>query len=148
MREMLDAHIQNLSISLWNSKARVEQERCRKERVFEASQITPKIWEEKCQEKENSQECEQHWKNRFDSLQEEILDWLSEREHANTSLEAYEGTIHFLHAQNDEYPDKLKSLVEFCNWITRGMPWNLRDALEGQDKNKTHHSVINFVLFY
>lgn len=57
---MLEAQIQNLIISLWNSKARVEQERCRKERALEASQITLKIWEEKFQEKENSQECEQH----------------------------------------------------------------------------------------
>lgn len=74
MREALEAQIQDLNISLQNTEARVEKERLCKERYLVGSRVTSEIWEEKCQEAENTQEWAQHWKDRFDSLQRENLD--------------------------------------------------------------------------
>lgn len=107
MSEILEAHIQDLNISLWNSKVRVEQELLRKERGLVASQVTPEMWEEKFQEEEHAQDWTRHWKDRFDSLQRESLDFLNEREEMNENFGNYEGTICFLHVEGDEYHEKL-----------------------------------------
>lgn len=39
-------------------------------------------------------------------------------------------------------------MVEFCIWLTIDMYWKLRDALEEMDKDNTHPSAFNFILFY
>lgn len=148
MRVTLKAQIQDLSISLWNSKAGVELECRRKERALAASQVTPKIWEEKCQETENAKDQARYQKDKFESMQGEILEWMNEREDIKANLDAYKGTIYFLHVERDGYHENFTSLVEFCNWLTRDMPWKLRDALEDLDKNNTHPSVGRYFLFY
>lgn len=56
----------------------------------------------------------------------------------SSCLDSYEKTISFLHAERNGYRAKLTSLVEFCNWLTNGVPWKSRDALENMDKDNTH----------
>lgn len=63
-RETLEVEIEDLSISLHDSKARAHWEYHYKESDLVAAHIT----QGKCQEEENAHKWVQHWKGRFDSL--------------------------------------------------------------------------------
>lgn len=54
MRETLEDHIENLIISLHDSRAGVEREHHYKESALAFSQVTSEIWKGKCQEAEIS----------------------------------------------------------------------------------------------
>ncbi|XP_050888901.1 uncharacterized protein LOC127094074 [Lathyrus oleraceus] len=113
IRETLEAEIANLNASLFESKEREERERRSKESVMAATQVTPEMWNGKCQEAENANEWERYWRGRHDSLLQEGEDWMNARENVNASLAACEETIQFLHEQRNEYRDKFASLIDF-----------------------------------
>lgn len=64
----------------------------------------------------------------------------------NMILATCEGTIQFLQAQRNEYRDKMTSIIEFLNWLTKDVPLMLRCALEDVDDKDVPPSVISFVL--
>lgn len=70
---------------------------------------------------------------------------MNARENVNSSLEACEETIQFLHEQRNEYRDKFASLIDFCNGMAKDVPLMLRCALEDIDNDNIPHSVTNFV---
>ena len=146
VREILEAKIQDLTISLHNAETQAEHERRLKERALEASRVTPTTWAEKCQEAKDAREVAQHWKDRFEAFHQDSVIWLREREQVIEDYDTFRRTINFLQEDKDGYRTKLNSLVEFCNWTTREIPWRLREAVEGLDQHGTHPAVINFVM--
>ncbi|KAI5441083.1 hypothetical protein KIW84_010516 [Lathyrus oleraceus] len=146
VREILEAKIQDLTISLHNAETQAEHERRLKERALEASRVTPTTWAEKCQEAKDAREVAQNWKDRFEAFHQDSVIWLREREQVIEDYDTFRRTINFLQADKDGYRAKLNGLVQFCNWTTQEMPWRLREAVEGLDQHDTHPAVIHFVM--
>ncbi|XP_050887911.1 uncharacterized protein LOC127093052 [Lathyrus oleraceus] len=124
---------------------REERERRSKESVMAATQVTPEMWNGKCQEAENANEWERYWRGRHDSLLQEGEDWMNARENVNASLAACEETIQFLHEQRNEYRDKFASLIDFCNGMATNVPLMLRCDLEDIDNDNIPRSVTEFI---
>ncbi|KAI5428515.1 hypothetical protein KIW84_033483 [Lathyrus oleraceus] len=118
VREILEAKIHDLTISLHNAETQAEHERRLKERALEASRVTPTTWAEKCQEAKHAREVAQQWKDRFEAFHQDSVIWLREREKVIEDYDTFRRTINFLQEDKDGYRTKLNSLVEFCNWTT------------------------------
>lgn len=119
VREILEAKIHDLTISLHNTETQAEHERRLKERALEASRVTPTTWAEKCQEAKDAREVAQQWKDRFKAFHQDSVIWLREREQVIEDYDTFRRAIKFLQEDKDGYRTNLNSLVEFCNWTTR-----------------------------
>lgn len=122
------------------------RERRLKEQVQRTSQICPKAWEEKCDEVNTHKELASYWKEQYESLKSQSMDWLNHRKHLNEILDEYECTINLLQPSLDAYRTKLANLIEFCNVVAIDLPWKLENALEDMDENNTHPSARDLVL--
>lgn len=73
--------------------------------------------------------------------------WVGQmRENTWGVLDTYEHTIKLLHPTVATYCTKLASLIEFCNSVTRDLPWRLDNNLKDMDGNDTHPTMCNLVL--
>lgn len=146
VREALEDKIHDLTVSIHNSEAQVEQEHQLKERATEASRVTPRILDDKCQEAKDARKYDQHWKDRLEAFHQDSVIWLKEREQVVEDYETFKKTIDFLQKYKDGYRAKLNGLVDLCNWLAQDMPWRLREVVKGLDQDDTHAAVIGFVM--
>lgn len=114
--------------------------------AIEASQVTPRIWEEKCQEEREANESSKYWKNQLEVLHQDSPIWMKERENVIEDYESFKRTIDFLQKDRDEYRAELNGLIELCNCSAKDMPWKLRDAMEEFDRDNTHPTMVSFIL--
>ncbi|KAI5387078.1 hypothetical protein KIW84_073291 [Lathyrus oleraceus] len=148
IRDTLGAQIKELTNSVRQAKAEVDQERRLKKIATEASRVSPMIWEEKCREVRDARESVSYWKNQLESLRQDSSIWLKEQDYVIEDYESFKKTIDFLQGDRDKFRAKLDGLVGFCNWAAKELPWRLRDAVEELKEDSTPPAIINFVMLY
>lgn len=89
IRDTLGAQIKELTISLRHSKAGADRERRLKDIAIESSRVTPRIWEEKCQEVRDAKESSSYWKKQLEALHQGSSIWLKEREYMIEDYESF-----------------------------------------------------------
>ncbi|KAI5396864.1 hypothetical protein KIW84_062915 [Lathyrus oleraceus] len=146
IRDTLGAQIKELTNSVRQAKAEVDQERRLKKIATEASRVSPMVWEEKCREVRDARESVSYWKNQLESLRQDSSIWLKERDYVIEDYESFKKTIDFLQGDRDKFRAKLDGLVGFCNWAAEELPWRLRDAVEELKEDSTPPAIINFVM--
>ncbi|XP_050915600.1 uncharacterized protein LOC127130674 [Lathyrus oleraceus] len=122
IRDTLGAQIKELTNSVHQAKAEVDQERRLKKIAIEASRVSPMVWEEKCREVRDARESVSYWKNQLESLRQDCSIWLKERDYLIEDYESFKKTIDFLQGDMDKFCAKLDGLVGFCNWAAKELP--------------------------
>ncbi|KAI5381499.1 hypothetical protein KIW84_UN0680 [Lathyrus oleraceus] len=88
IRDTLGAQIKELTNSIRQAKAEVDQELRLKKLATEASRVSPRVWEEKCREVRDAKESVSYWKN-LESLRQDSSIWLKERDYVIEDYESF-----------------------------------------------------------
>lgn len=145
-RESFTIQVHNLRELLKESQARAAKEQHLKEEALRHSRGNPMDRRNTRLDLEISRVRGQQWKDIYEDLKKQSLEWEGEFQRLNDIILSDQGTIEQLQAEYTKYNGKFSDLVEFSNGLVHDMPYLLRYSWDELDDEVTPPNIYRFVL--